>query len=133
MDVAVAARAAAFWAGLHLLLLLVLSVVAAQRRSRLQIGPDAPAPPALARAVAAFSNASEYAPAALIAILALTVVGAPAALVHLAGASLFAGRVVQAGGHLHDLGASALRSLGMLITWVAYLGAAVSLLFFAIP
>jgi uncharacterized membrane protein YecN with MAPEG domain len=133
MDVAAAARAAAFWAGLHLLLLLVLSAVAAQRRQRFQVGPDAPAPPALAQAVGAFSNAAEYIPAALAAIVALTVVGAPAGLVHLAGFSLFAGRIAQAAGLLQDAGASALRSVGVLITWVAYLGAAVSLLFFAIP
>lgn len=133
MDVAAVARAAAFWAGLHLLLLLVLSAVAAQRRRGLQVSPDEPAPPALAHAVAAFSNAAEYVPAALAAILALAVVGAPASLVHLAGFSLFAGRAAQAAGLLRDAGASALRAAGMLLTWVAYLGAAVSLLFFAIP
>lgn len=133
MDVAAAARAAAFWVGLHLLLLLVLSAIAAQRRRHLQVSPDEAAPPELARTVSAFSNAAEYAPAALAAILALAVVGAPAGLVHLAGASLFAGRVVQAAALLRDPGASGLRAIGMLLTWAAYLGAAVSLLFFAIP
>lgn len=133
MDITAAARAVAFWAGLHLMLLLVLSAVAAQRRQRFQVGPNDPAPPELARAVGAFSNATEYVPAGLAAILALSFAGAPAGLVHLAGASLFAGRIVQAAGLLQDAGASALRSVGVLLTWVAYLGAAVSLLFFAIP
>lgn len=133
MDFTAAARAVAFWTGLHILLLLVLSAIAAQRRQRFQVGPNDPAPPELARAVAAFSNAAEYVPAGLAALIALCLAGAPAGLAHLAGASLFTGRLVHAVGLLRDAGASALRSVGVLITWVAYLGAAVSLLFFSIP
>ncbi|WP_091736833.1 MAPEG family protein [Phenylobacterium immobile] len=133
MDITTAARAAAFWSGLHLLLLLVLSVQAVRQRRRFQIALGEQGPSEMTQAIRAFGNAAEYVPAGVVAMLVLVIAGAPAALVHLAGFSLFAGRVAHAVGLLRNGGASALRSVGMLMTWLSYLGAAVSLLFFAIP
>ncbi len=133
MDVTAAARAAAFWAGLHMLLLLVLSALAVRQRRRFQVALGEQGPPEMVHAVRAFGNAAEYIPAGLAAMLILALVAAPAPLVHLAGFSLFAGRLAHAVGLLRSGGASALRSVGVSLTWLAYLGAAVSLLFFAIP
>ena len=80
-----AAHAAALWAGLHLILLLVLSVlVVRQRRShRVAIGDGGV--PELLRAVRAFGNATEYVPAGLAALALLALVGAPPLVVHVVG------------------------------------------------
>jgi len=52
--------------------------------------------PELARAVRAFGNAAEYGPAGVAGLIALAAVGAPAMVVHIAGATLLAGRSAHA-------------------------------------
>jgi uncharacterized membrane protein YecN with MAPEG domain len=128
-----AAHAAALWAGLNLILLLVLSVrvVRLRRRNRVALG-DGGHPP-LTHAIRAFGNASEYVPAAIGALAVLAIVAAPAGLVHLVGLVLFAGRVAHAIGLSRSGGASMPRAAGALATWLAYLIAAVALIFYAIP
>lgn len=128
-----AAHAAAFWAGLNLILLLVLSVrvVRLRRRNRVALGDGGH--PALAHAIRAFGNASEYVPAAIGALALLAIVAAPPALVHLVGAVLLAGRVAHAVGLSRSGRASLPRAIGILVTWLAYLVAAVALIFYAVP
>jgi hypothetical protein len=133
MEIAPAAHAAALWVGLHLILLLVLSVlVVRQRRShRIALG-DADIPE-LARAVRAFGNATEYVPAGLVAIAVLAMVGAPPLVVHATGLTLLAGRIAHAVGLSRSGGASLPRAAGVVLTWLAYILGAVALVFYAIP
>jgi hypothetical protein len=131
--VAPAAHAAALWAGLNLILLLVLSVrvVRLRRRNRVALGDGGH--PGLAHAIRAFGNASEYVPAAVGALAILALVAAPALLVHLVGLVLFAGRLAHAIGLSRSGKASLPRAAGILATWLAYIVAAVALIFYAIP
>ncbi|MFL5297070.1 MAG: MAPEG family protein [Phenylobacterium sp.] len=132
-EVSPAAHAAALWVGLHLLLMLVLSVrVVRQRRLHgVQLG-DAEIPE-LAQAIRAFGNATEYVPGGLIALAVLAVVGAQPMLVHAAGLVLFAGRVTHAVGLSRSGAASLPRAVGIVLTWIAYILAGVALVFYAIP
>ena len=133
MDVTPAAHAAALWAGLSLILLLVLSVrvVRLRRKHAVALGHGDIAE--LAHAVRAFGNATEYVPSALAAIAVLALVGAPALLVHAAGLMLVAGRVSHAIGLSRSGGASAPRAAGVVLTWLAYIVTAVALIFYAVP
>ncbi len=124
--------AAALWASLHLFLLLVLSglVVRQRRQHRVPVGDGDV--PELRRALRAFGNASEYIPAGLAALAVLTIVGAHPAIVHVIGATLFAGRVLHALALSRSTSASRGRAAGMLLTWLAWLIAAVGLLAYSV-
>jgi uncharacterized membrane protein YecN with MAPEG domain len=89
--------------------------------------------PQLTQAVRAFGNASEYIPAGLIAIAVLAMVGAPPAVVHATGFILLVGRLMHAIGLSRSGGASLPRAIGVVLTWLAYIVSAVSLVFYAIP
>jgi uncharacterized membrane protein YecN with MAPEG domain len=133
MDITASAHAAALWVGLHLILLLVLSVlVVRQRRSHGVALGDADIPE-LTQAVRAFGNATEYVPAGLIAIAVLAMVGASPVIVHATGLTLLAGRIAHAIGLSRTGGASLPRAAGIILTWLAYIVAAVALVFNAIP
>ena len=133
MEISTSAHAAALWVGLHLILLLVLSVlVVRQRRSHGVALGDADIPQ-LTQAVRAFGNATEYVPAGLIAIAVLAMVGAPPAVVHVTGFILLAGRAAHAVGLSRSGAASLPRAIGIVLTWLAYILGAVSLVFYAIP
>ena len=133
MEVTPSAHAAALWVGLNLILLLVLSVrvVRLRRRHGVVFGDGEVAD--LAQAVRAFGNATEYVPTALIGVVVLAVLGAQPLLVHTAGFLLFAGRLAHAWGLSRSGGASLPRAIGVMATWLAYIVAAVTLLFYAIP
>ena len=133
MDAAPSAHAAALWVGLHLALLLVLSVRVVRLRRRHTVTFGHGDIPDLAQAVRAFGNATEYIPAALIGVVVLALLGAPALLVHATGLLLFAGRVAHAWGLSRSGGASLPRAVGVVATWLAYIVAAVALIFYAIP
>ncbi|MCR5877496.1 MAPEG family protein [Phenylobacterium sp. J367] len=133
MDISASAHAAALWAGLHLILLLVLSArVVRQRRLHHVVFGDGGVP-TLIQAIRAFGNASEYIPAGLVGLVVLAFAGAPPMVVHSVGLVLFAGRVAHAVGLSRSGEASLPRSIGVTLTWLAYLAAAVALLFYAIP
>lgn len=131
-EIARGAPAAALWAGLNLLLFLVLSVqVTRQRRAHKVAVGDAGVEPVL-RASRAFGNAAEYIPAGLAVLGLLVLVDSPPLSVHLAGASLFLGRALHAFGMSRSTGVSLPRALGMVFTWLFLIGAAVTLLFHSI-
>ena len=127
-----AGRAAALWAGLLLVVLLVLSglVVRERRRHGVVIG-DAGVPELL-RAQRAFGNAVEYVAPGLGALAVLAVAGAPAAAVHAIGGCLFAGRVVHGVALSLNAGASLGRTVGMALTWTALIVAAAALLVYGL-
>jgi hypothetical protein len=133
MDASLSAHAAALWVGLHLILLLVLSVLVVRQRRRHGVVLGDAAIPELTQAVRAFGNATEYVPAGLVAIAVLAMVGAPAMLVHLTGLLLLVGRVSHAAGLSRSGGSSILRSAGVTLTWLAYILGGVALIFYAIP
>jgi uncharacterized membrane protein YecN with MAPEG domain len=132
MDTTSSAHAAALWAGLHLILLLVLSVMVVRLRQKHKIALGDEGIPELARAIRAFGNAAEYVPAGIGAIAVLAVAGASALTIHIIGVLLFAGRLLHAIALSNSGGTSLGRAIGIILTWVAYIFAAVTLLFFAI-
>lgn len=133
MDVATSAHAAALWAGLHIVLLLVLSLLVVRQRQKHKVALGDEGVPELAQAIRAFGNATEYVPAALIGIVVLALVQAPPLGIHVAGLLLFAGRVMHAVGLSNSGGTSFPRAIGIVLTWLAYVFLGVALLFYALP
>ena len=132
MDTVSSAHAAALWTGLHLILLLVLSVMVVRLRQKHKIALGDEGIPELARAIRAFGNATEYVPAGLIALAVLAMNEDSALAVHIVGLLLFAGRLAHAIGLSNSGGNSLPRAIGIVLTWIAYVFAAVALLFYAI-
>lgn len=127
-----AIRAAALWSGLLILLLISLSGLVVRLRRRHMVGFGDGGNAQLTATGRAFGNASEYAPVGLAALILLALIGAPALMVHGVGATLLTGRVVHALGLLFQKGPSLGRVLGMILTWLALLAAAVGLIAFAV-
>ena len=132
MGAGVSANAAALWAGLSLLLLLGLSALVVRQRQKHGVVVGDGGVEELIRAIRAQGNAAEYIPAGLAGLAILALAGAPPLILHLAGAALFTGRVLHAVGLTLTLEASRLRSVGMVLTWIAYLFMAVALLVFSL-
>jgi uncharacterized membrane protein YecN with MAPEG domain len=132
MDVTASAHAAALWAGLLILLMLVLSLLVVRQRAKHEVMLGDDGVPELARASRAFGNAAEYAPAGIAALAVLTLVQAPPLVLHIVGAVLFIGRVAHAIGLSLTGGPSPGRIVGMIATWLAFIFAGVALLFYAI-
>jgi uncharacterized membrane protein YecN with MAPEG domain len=133
MDVLASGHAAALWAGLHIVLLLVLSLLVVRQRRKHKVALGDEGVPELAQAIRAFGNATEYVPAALIGIVVLALVQAPPLVIHVAGFGLFVGRVTHAVGLSASGGTSFPRAIGIVLTWVAYVFLGVALLFYALP
>ena len=131
-DFAPAAQAAALWAGLCLLLLTILSMLVVRQRRTHRVGVGDNGVDALQRASRAFGNAAEYVPAGLAVLALLILVGAPALSLHLAGATLFVGRLIHSVGLSRSTGVSAPRFIGMVITYLFLICSAVTLLFYSI-
>jgi uncharacterized membrane protein YecN with MAPEG domain len=132
MDTTTSGHAAALWVGLHLLLLMVLSGLVVRLRQKHKIALGDGGIPELARAIRTFGNAAEYVPTGMAALAVMAVVAAPAAAVHIVGFLLFAGRLTHGIGLFNTGGASIPRALGIVLTWLGYLFAAVVLLLYAI-
>jgi uncharacterized membrane protein YecN with MAPEG domain len=108
------------YAGINILILLVLAflTVGARRKNKIRLGDGGN--PAMQRAMRAHANAAEYIPAGLAGLILLAwMPETPAWLLHGAGLSLTVGRL------LHGIGLSAGemnlgRSLGTILTAGAY-------------
>jgi uncharacterized membrane protein YecN with MAPEG domain len=113
---------AALYAGVNILLLLVLAVlvVGGRRKHKITLGDGANE--VFTRAVRAHGNAAEYIPAGLVGILILALMepAAPLWLLHAAGISLTLGRILHGIG-LHSGTLNFGRMGGMVLTWLAYL------------
>ena len=121
---------AAIYAGLNILLLLVLAVRVARGRQskRVVLGDGGDAD--FIRLNRAHANAAEYIPAGIggLILLALLEPAAPTWLLHVSGVSLTLGRVIHAIG----LNAGPLntgRILGIALTWLAFLLMGVGLIY----
>ena len=132
MGAVTSGHAAALWVGLHLLLLLVLSLLVVRQRQRHKVALGDGGVPELAQAIRAFGNATEYVPAAMVGIAVLALVEAPPLAIHLTGFFLFAGRLLHGFGLSRSGGTSFARAIGITLTWLAYVFASVALLFYAI-
>ncbi len=113
-------HAAALWVGLHILLMLVLSLQVVRLRSKHKVFLGDEGIPELAQAIRAFGNASEYVPPGLAGLIVLDITNAAPLLVHIAGFLLLSGRVTHAIGLSNSVGTSIPRALGMTLTWCAY-------------
>lgn len=113
---------AALYAGVNILILLVLAVLVAMGRRRRKIVLGDAGDPRFARTVRAHGNAAEYIPAGLVGILMLALLepAAPLWLLHGAGLSLTIGRLLHAVG-LHAGALNAGRVLGIALTWLSLL------------
>lgn len=120
MDGANPGHAAALWVGLHILLMLVLSLLVVRLRNKHKVFLGDEGIPELAQAIRAFGNASEYVPPGLAGLIVLDMTGGTPLLVHIAGFILLAGRITHAVGLSNSVGTSIPRALGMTLTWCAY-------------
>jgi len=127
-----ALQAAGLWTGLLILLMIVLSglVVSGRQRRMVSLGHGGHAD--LEAASRAFGNCAEYAPAGMVAMVLLALVGGQPWMIHAVGATLLAGRIAHALGLLTQTGPSLGRLVGMLLTWLALLAAAVGLIAFGV-
>ncbi|MFN9928698.1 MAG: MAPEG family protein [Phenylobacterium sp.] len=133
MDIQASAHAAALWAGLCLILLVVLAVLVTRQRRKHSVELGDGGVPALTRAIRAFGNATEYVPAALAGLALLALAGAPPLLIHPIGLILFVGRVLHAVGLSRSSAATMARAAGVLATWVSLIAMAAALIFYAFP
>ncbi|HYD87251.1 MAG TPA: MAPEG family protein [Vitreimonas sp.] len=112
----------AIYAGVNILILLVLALMVASGRRTHKIVLGVGDNPDFNRAVRAHANAAEYIPAGLVGILLLALLepAAPLWLFHSAALSLTAGRIIHAVG-LHTGALNAGRVIGMALTWLSFL------------
>ncbi|UPT64304.1 MAG: MAPEG family protein [Hyphomonadaceae bacterium JAD_PAG50586_4] len=113
---------AALYAGVNILILLVLAVlvVAGRRKHKITLGDGGNSD--FNRAVRAHANAAEYIPAGLVGIVVLALMepASPLWLLHAAGISLTVGRILHGLG-LHAGTLNFGRMFGMVLTWLSYL------------
>ena len=132
MDATTSIHAAALWVGLHLILLLILSLLVVRQRQTHEVLLGDDGVPELTQAIRAFGNATEYIPAAMISLAVLAMLQAPTIVIHIGGGVLFVGRVTHAIGLSFSGGATFPRAMGIVITWIAYVVLSAALLFYAI-
>jgi uncharacterized membrane protein YecN with MAPEG domain len=115
-----APQAAAFWGGLLILFLVVLSarVVLARRKHRVLLGDGGVSQVTVAGRV--FGNAAEYVPTGIVALALLAMLDMPVAAIHSIGAVLLAGRLIHAAS-LNDRKPTPGRVAGMVLTYLALL------------
>lgn len=113
---------AALYAGVNILILLVLAylVTAGRQKHKISLGDGANQD--FQRVSRAHANAAEYIPAGLVGILILALLepAAPTWLLHASGISLTAGRILHGFG-MHTGVLNTSRRLGTALTWLAYL------------
>ena len=121
----------AFYAAINALLMLVLGmlVVRARVKTRTEIGDGAD--PALLGPLRAHANNTEYVPLAVLLMMILYALGASVGVIHAVGATLTVGRILHAIGLSRNVGASAGRLIGMILTWLSYIFAIIVTLWLA--
>lgn len=111
-----------FYTALNALLMLVLSILVVRARVTTQTEIGDGGKPAMAGALRAHANNTEYVPMALLLMYALTTpLGASIWIIHGIGLPLTLGRILHAIGLTRSTGTSPLRFVGMVLTWIAYI------------
>ncbi len=128
----VSIHAAGLWSGLLILLLLTLSGLTVRRRRRHLVAFGDGGNEDLTSASRAFGNAAEYIPAGLVALTLLALTGANPLMIHVIGGTLMVGRIVHAVGLIFQKGPSLGRVAGMILTYLALIVAAVSLIAYGV-
>lgn len=116
---------AAVYAGVNLLILFMLSygVVRARVKHKVSLGDGGN--PAVLQAMRAHANATEYIPAALVGLGLLAILDpVPVLFVQVLGGVFTLGRVAHGIGLSASGGVSVGRGLGMVCTWLGFLGIA---------
>ena len=118
----------ALYAATNALIMLVLGVLVVRARvtTHTEIGDGGNL--TMMAAVRAHANNTEYVPVALLLMLILIPLRANAYVIHAVGATLTIGRLLHAFGLSRNVGTSTPRLLGMLLTWISYLIAIISVL-----
>jgi uncharacterized protein len=113
----------AVYAGVNILLLLVLAfgVVGARQKHKVALGDGGN--PAVLQAMRAHANATEYIPAGLVGLMLLAVLEPVSILmVQVLGGLLTGGRVLHGIGLSTSGGLSAGRAIGIISTWLSFIG-----------
>ncbi|MBV9111362.1 MAG: MAPEG family protein [Hyphomicrobiales bacterium] len=120
--------AAMFHAALLMLMLVGLAIMVIHRRRSAGVGLGDGGNKALARAIRAHGNFTEYAPFALAAYILLALGGVSAGFIHALGVVFIVGRVAHAAGLSQHEGASVGRAIGVAATMLVLIAAALRLL-----
>lgn len=124
--------ALALYAGINLLLLLVLGFNISLKRRSSKTGIGDGGDEKLACAVRAHANHAEWFPGVLLGLAIMALIGVPAYAIHTIGAVFSVGRVFHAWGMTSSPGTSFGRMIGALLTYVSVLVLAAGLLVHAL-
>jgi uncharacterized protein len=132
MMVSGALVAAAIWVALLMLVMVGLAIAVVPKRYASKVGLGDGGDAALIRATRAHGNAVENALPAMAGLITLGLLSGPVWLVHVLGAMVFIGRLSHAVGLYQSAGATPGRQLGMVLSWLAQIAIAVSILLIAV-
>jgi len=124
--------AAAIWVALLMLVLVGLAIAVVPKRFKTRVGLGDGGDAGLIRATRAHGNAVENALPAMVGLIMLALLSGPVWLVHVLGAMAFFGRLSHAFGLYQSAGATPGRQVGMVLSWLAQIAIAVSILFIAV-
>lgn len=124
--------AAALYTGLMILMAIVLQVGVIRHRGAKKIGIGDGQDKDLARAIRVHGNYVENVPFALVGLVMLALIGAPAIVIHGVGVLMIIGRIAHAIGLSQSAGTSVGRAGGMIMTFIALIITAVTLIVRAI-
>lgn len=113
--------AVALYTGLNLLILLVIGIRVSLGRRKHQVSLGEGQSDDLLRLIRTHANGAEWAPGALLGLLVLAMMDAPALSIHALGAALTLGRIAHAYGLSSNAGPSPARVLGSSLTLLVYL------------
>ena len=120
--------AAMLHAALLMLMLVGLAIFVINRRRTAGVGLGDGGNKALAKAVRAHGNFTEYAPFAIAAYVLLAISGVSAVFIHVLGTVFIVGRVAHAAGLSQHEGASVGRAIGVAATMIVLIAASLRLL-----
>ena len=122
-----AVQAAGLWSGALILVLVVLSirVVMTRRRQRVILGDGGDE--RMIVVARGFGNAAEYTPVAMAALILLALTGCAPWVIHAIGGAFLVGRIIHPMGLAFGKGPPPARAIGMMLTWLPLLAAAVLL------
>lgn len=123
----------AFYAAINALIMTILGmlVVRARLATKTIIG-DGGGQPAMTGPLRAHGNNTEYVPMGIVLLVVLGLMSANVFVIHAVGATLTLGRIAHAIGLTRNVGASAPRLLGMVLTWLSFIIAIAVLLWLAL-